>query len=246
MTRRQADATLTLQFGVLLYPQAYFYGTSQLYPSASADNPITLGASNSFVIYGYAYAILTSSDKSTTIIIWDSVPNFYFLSLPGSPGTTYSITSIQSAVCSPSCTSAGTCDKYSPVCICPKGFTGAQCQSCAKGFFGPTCQACPSNCKTCDDGMSGSGLCLVPASTTPKCKCENAICGGSNGEGACTCLPGWGPANNGTACAQCLQGFYLASNGGCQSMIQYFSFLFFFPPLSNDFRSLSTCMLFLR
>lgn len=38
--------------------------------------------------------------------------------------------------------------------------------TCSKGFFGPTCQPCPAGCASCDDGLTGSGLCLSPSSSS--------------------------------------------------------------------------------
>ena len=174
--------------------------------SASLNNSISLGSS--FQLLGGAWAAITSSSDNISIIVWDSVPDIAALSLP--PGT-LAITDIQSSGCSPPCARPGTCNPSSPVCICPKGFSGAQCQSCAEGHFGPTCLPCPSNCTSCDQGISGSGRCSAPTvSTVAKCNCVNGVC-----------------ESNGTACARCEQGFFLTSTGGCQSMIYYFYFFSF-------------------
>jgi hypothetical protein len=37
--------------------------------------------------------------------------------------------------------------------------------SCATGFFGKSCTACPKGCSDCDDGLTGSGLCLDVVAT---------------------------------------------------------------------------------
>lgn len=187
--------------------------------NASVDNPIALGGS--FQIVGSAVMAVISDSDNTSVAFWDAVPDTSML--PGPLSNNPSVINIQSSICSPPCASGGTCNRYSPVCVCASGFGGSQCQSCAEGFFGPTCRPCPKNCKKCDQGMSGSGLCLDPTTTTPKCNCKNGRCGS---DGKCTCLPGWGTSNNGTACAECSQGFYLTSKGSCQSMIQYFSLKF--------------------
>jgi hypothetical protein len=194
-----------------MFSQINFQGSGTITSDASVQNPITVLAS--FELLGNAWAAITSSDNTTTIF-WDSVPDTN--ALPLAPPL--SITNIQSSGCSPQCSSGGTCNPSSPVCICLSGFSGAQCQSCAEGHFGPSCQPCPSSCKTtCDQGTSGTGVCLnTTLSAASKCKCENAEC---DSTGACNCLPGWGTSQNGTECGQCAQGFFLTSAGGCQSTI---------------------------
>ena len=216
-----------------MFSQANFLGLRTTKTDASMNDPIDLGGS--YQVVGDARAVITSFLDNATVIIWDSAPDTATLPLPPPP---IGITNIQSSGCSPPCTGAGTCSLFLPICVCSEGYNGTLCQFCAEGHFGPTCQPCPSNCTSCDQGMSGSGRCLVPkAHTAAECECLNGVC---DANGQCNCLPGWGKAVNGTKCAQCEPGFFLSKSGGCQSMIQYFSFLFFSP--SNDFRSLSTWM----
>ena len=155
-----------------------------------------------------------SSGNNSRVIFWDAVPDVN--QLPASNLGSLSLSDIQSTACSPSCASSGVCTA-SGTCHCASGFTGASCESCASGFFGPKCQACPANCKTCDDGITGSGICLQPiiANNPASCNCLNGQCG-SNGQ--CACNAGFTTASNGTACATCLPGFFLSSTGDCQSM----------------------------
>ena len=204
-----------------MYPQANFIGTGVLKSTASVNNSIPLGAS--FQPLGGAWGALTSSSQDTRVIIWD--PASDVSALPLTNVKQLEISDIQSSSCSPACTSSGTCNPSSPVCTCPNdGFNGTLCETCAEGHFGPSCLPCPSNCKNCDQGISGSGRCLVPEAKPSKCKCVNGTC---DDNGKCICLPGYGPSSDGAVCAKCLQGFFLSKNGGCQGMILLFLFLFF-------------------
>lgn len=208
-----------IQVGVRWFTQPFFQGSSEFKTSASVDAPLVLGPFSSYQILGKIRAVLritSAKGNITNITVWDSAPDISTLPLPLG---TFEMINIQPAGCSPPCAGAGTCDQYSPVCVCPSGFNGTQCQTCATGHFGPTCQSCPENCTSCDDGMSGSGRCLDPTasnSTTSDCKCVNGEC---DGNGGCKCLHGWGPAENGTECAQCLEGYYLNPSGACEGMI---------------------------
>jgi hypothetical protein len=160
---------------------------------------------------------LTSGSSPNPIIFWDTIPDVS--QLPPEVASPLAIVNIQSFACSPSCAGSGICTA-SGSCSCPAGggFTGSSCEACAEGFFGPNCRPCPSDCEKCDQGTSGSGLCLAPiiGNTPETCNCVNGQC---SANGACTCNPGWINAANGTACAQCAQGFFLTSGGDCQSKI---------------------------
>lgn len=81
---------------------------------------------------------------------------------------------------------------------------------------GPNVQPCPTNCTTCDDGITGSGICLKPVipNIPSNFNCLNGLCG-SNGQ--CACDAGFTKASNGTACATCSPGFSLSSTGDCLS-----------------------------
>lgn len=198
-----------------MYPSVNYSGPSTFtaLPSTNASRASTSTSAGSVVLASNIWAAVSSGPSSSDrLILWDSIPDV--AQLPsGSSLSSLSIIDIQSAACSPPCAGAGICSA-SGTCTCPAGFTGSSCESCAAGFFGPTCQACPAGCQTCDDGISGSGRCLLPVSTnSTACNCLNGVCG-SNGQ--CTCNSGWTAASNGTACAQCAPGFFLTSDGNCQ------------------------------
>ena len=209
--------TVALQPGVLSYPQALYRGQAT-FTQLSANHTSATLPSGSFLVAPNTWAALTSSN--TRIIVWDAIPDFSQLPSVNVAGT-FSLSDIQSAACSPPCASTGTCTP-SGQCSCAPGFTGQSCESCASGFFGPSCQPCPSSCATCDQGLTGSGKCLVPAVSNPpsSCNCLNGACG-SNGQ--CTCNAGWINSSNGTACASCAPGFFLDSSGDCSSRSQFIS-----------------------
>jgi EGF-like domain len=153
--------------------------------------------------------------RNRRVILWNSIPDVS--QLPASASGSLSLLNLQSSSCSPVCSGDGICSS-SGTCQCPSGFTGSSCEACSSGFFGPECQACPSGCTSCDDGISGTGRCLVPVvSNLPSsCNCINGECGAN---GQCTCLSGWTSASNGTQCAACAAGFFLATNGNCESQL---------------------------
>ncbi|KAG2356313.1 hypothetical protein BDR07DRAFT_1339973 [Suillus spraguei] len=122
--------------------------------------------------------------RNSRVILWNSIPDVS--QLPASASGSLSLLNLQSSSCSPVCSGDGICSS-SGTCQCPSGFTGSSCEACSSGFFGPECQACPSGCTSCDDGISGTGRCLVPVvSNLPSsCNCINGKCGAN---GQCTCL----------------------------------------------------------
>jgi hypothetical protein len=147
----------------------------------------------------------------TRVVLWEAVPDISQLSMSGN----IELHAIQSTRCSPACSGSGICTADG-TCTCPSGFTGSSCESCESGHFGPECQACPSGCTKCDEGMTGTGICLsVDIANAPsKCNCLNGECG-SNGQ--CTCNAGWTAGSDGTACASCSDGHFLSSTGDCKS-----------------------------
>ena len=161
-----------------------------------------------------------TSGADNHVIFWDAIPDVS--QLPSEASQSLVLTNIQSSTCSPPCSGSGICSA-SGTCNCPTGFTGSSCETCAQGFFGPTCQPCPSGCQTCDQGISGSGRCLLPivGNAPSSCNCLNGQCG-SNGQ--CVCNPGWTNDANGTACAQCAPGFFLTTTGDCEGKIMLTSF----------------------
>lgn len=204
---------VALQPGVVAYPSSFYSGQgsfSQLptTPISNSSTPLSVGSlSLSSNVW-----MAVNSGSNNRVIFWDSIPDFG--QLPGGSATSLSLVDMQSSACSPPCAGSGVCSA-SGSCVCPTGFSGASCESCAPGFFGSTCQPCPAGCTSCDDGIAGTGRCLVPTINhlPSSCNCQNGVCG-SNGQ--CACLPGWTTAANGTACAKCATGFFLAANGNCQ------------------------------
>lgn len=204
---------LALQPGLALFSGSLYSGQSSFtgLPTTPAGNTSTPLAAQSLTLSSTVWAALNSGNNHR-VIVWDAIPDVS--QLPASNLGSLSLTDIQSSACSPSCSSSGVCTG-SGTCQCASGFTGASCESCASGFFGSKCQPCLTNCKACDDGVTGSGRCLKPVITNDpaNCKCLNGQCG-SNGQ--CACNAGFTTASNGTACAACSPGFFLTSTGDCQ------------------------------
>ncbi|KAH8100328.1 insulin-like growth factor binding protein [Cristinia sonorae] len=206
--------TVALQPGLSTYPQAFFAGSGTFTPLPESNATISAStfSAGSIMLGANVWAAVASTTSSTErVILWDSVHD---LSQVSRLSSSLSVLEIQSASCSPPCAGAGICSA-SGTCTCPAGFAGSSCETCAPGFFGPNCQSCPSGCASCDEGITGTGRCLVPVVPNPpsSCNCLNGACG-SNGQ--CTCNPGWTTGDNGTACAKCASGFFLTSDGNCQ------------------------------
>lgn len=208
--------TIALQPGFTIYSNPLYAGNAEFsqLPSTPMNTSLPLPAS-SLVLSENVWMALTSGTSNNSIIFWDAFPDVS--QLPSEASQNLALVDIQSSACIPPCSGSAVCST-SGSCSCPPGFTGPSCETCIQGFFGPNCQPCPSECDTCDQGTSGSGLCLAPlVSNAPEtCNCMNGQCGI---DGACACIPGWTTASNGTACAQCVPGFFLASTGDCQSKI---------------------------
>ncbi|KAJ7056178.1 TNFR/NGFR cysteine-rich region family protein [Mycena amicta] len=165
----------------------------------------SLGLSSSVWI-----AVNSPASGNSRVILWDSIPDTAQLPTTGPPINSLTLFDIESAACNPPCASGGICSATG-TCTCSSGFTGSSCETCAPGFFGPTCTACPSGCAKCDDGLIGTGRCLV-SQTASSCNCVNGVCGA---DGSCTCTTGFITASNGTACSKCAPGFFLTNNGDC-------------------------------
>jgi hypothetical protein len=209
-----------------IYPQAFYSGQGSYsnLPTSPVGNATIPFTASSFALSGNVWAAVSAGSNSR-VVLWNSVPDVS--QLPASASGSLSLLNLQSSSCSPACSGNGICSS-SGTCQCQSGFTGSSCESCSSGFFGPECKACPSGCTSCDDGISGTGRCLVPVvSNLPSsCNCINGECG-SNGQ--CTCLAGWTSASNGTQCAACAAGFFLDTNGNCESESRYH----FLPPQSH-------------
>lgn len=212
---------LVLQPGLATFPLANYSGTSTFteLPSSNGSLSSSQLTAGSVAVSSNVWAAISSSGSSSSrIILWDSIPDT--AQLPSSSSlSSLTILDIQSTSCSPPCSGSGICSS-SGQCVCPSGFTGSSCESCSSGFFGHNCQACPVGCPSgsCDDGISGSGRCLVPIvqNRSESCNCLNGAC---QSDGTCSCNAGWTTAANGTACAKCGNGFFLTSDGNCQSNV---------------------------
>ena len=207
---------ISLLAGHVIYPNPGYagQGTFSPLPPTQMNTSLPLPAS-SLALSKNVWMAITSGSNNISIIIWEPVPDVS--QLPSAASQSLALVDIQSYACSPACSSFAVC-LPSGKCNCPPGFTGSSCEDCAKGFFGPTCQPCPSQCKTCDQGISGSGQCLVPliSNAPASCNCVNGQCGT---DGTCTCNNGWISSDNRTACAQCAPGFFLTSTGDCRGKI---------------------------
>lgn len=206
---------LALQAGASIYSGSLYSGQAAFSslpttPLINSSTPIPAKA----LVLSSSVWIALKTGSTDRVIVWDAIPDVG--QLPQSDQGPLSLLDIQSSSCTPGCSASGVCTS-SGTCQCSAGFTGVSCESCSSGFFGPKCQACPANCKTCDDGVNGSGRCLKPAvaNDPTSCNCTNGVCG-SNGQ--CTCSVGFTTGDNGTLCSKCSPGFFLTSSGDCQSM----------------------------
>ncbi|KAJ7150880.1 TNFR/NGFR cysteine-rich region family protein [Mycena crocata] len=218
---KDSSASFTLPLNVAQEPGLSIYAGS-LYsgqPAFTAIPGAPIGANSSTPLTLRSLSLSSSvwiavnspAPGNSRVIVWDSIPDV--AQLPTSAPQTLTLFDIESSACSPPCASSGICTAAG-TCTCAAGFTGASCESCASGFFGPGCAACPSGCAKCDEGLTGSGRCLVttPANAPASCNCVNGVCGAN---GSCTCTTGFVTAGNGTACSQCAPGFFLTSTGDC-------------------------------
>jgi hypothetical protein len=179
--------------------------------------------------------------SSHPLIVWESIPDFSQLPAlsNASAGADYSLLTVQSSSCRTPCAASGICTS-SGTCDCPHNFQGGpSCEQCTSGFFGPTCESmqyftfhvphymqliiiaicdleCPAGCPHCDDGISGTGICVNHTQQNPPwfCNCSMGYCDSS---GKCTCLPGWATDTTfqSKQCGTCAKGFFLTESGRC-------------------------------
>ena len=98
----------------------------------------------------------------------------------------------------------GLCVWPAEATTCAPGRTGSRCNECLPGYFGSHCLPCVCNHGTCNDGVSGNGVCVCESawtgatcsnctanhygSTCAPCMCVHGTCSdGYLGSGACTC-----------------------------------------------------------
>ncbi|GAA6025321.1 hypothetical protein JCM11491_000389 [Sporobolomyces phaffii] len=209
--------TVAVLPGVTTYSSSYYEGTPTHFDPTSNSSSVKVG---SLVLDRTSYAVLKFD--SNTVVVWDSVPDVLNLGIPSTETTLVESHSTdpacpaRCATCSQNATAATT-----PTCQCEPGWTGPACDACLANYFGPSCLACPAGCTECDDGLTGTGLCLEKAplvATSPSlCNCVSGVCQGNSTSATCDCNAGWTRASNGTQCSTCAPGYYLASTGDCQA-----------------------------
>ncbi|GAA5993999.1 hypothetical protein JCM11641_004536 [Rhodosporidiobolus odoratus] len=228
-----SSCTVTLLPGLTAYTSPLYQGEASYIPlptnytsanSSSSSNVSAAiggqGGIESLLLSPSTYAILTlgsSSSSSQRLVVWDSMADVG--ELKGGAGSGgVSVIDVQGTECATPCASGGVCNG-SGKCICGGGWEGETCNTCTPGFFGRSCSACPADCKKCDDGLTGTGLCLdVVASniTLPStCNCVNGECATASASAPCACNAGWAKASNGTQCAACAEGYYMSEGGNC-------------------------------
>lgn len=127
--------------GLLNYPADLYSGDPTFIPvpqSVNATFNATLNRGSIIVAANTVAAIEANNlGVKNRVVLWDTVP--YISQLPYSMAGSLQVLSIQSATCSPACSSSAICSTAG-TCICPAGFTGTSCEACADGFWGPQCK----------------------------------------------------------------------------------------------------------
>ncbi|KAL8277969.1 hypothetical protein RQP46_009601 [Phenoliferia psychrophenolica] len=208
--------SVALAPGLTTYPSPLFQGAPSYTALSTSTNPLSNSTTiESFLLSDNMFAVLNVGGTSgSRVVAWEGVADVGNMAA-GSGGVT--VVGLQSSSCSTPCASGGVCMANS-TCACQPGFTGATCNACSTGFFGKTCSACPAGCTTCDDGITGSGVCLDSAknsTTAAVCNCINGVCAGSSSSSTCACNAGWAAAANGTQCAACATGYFASASGDC-------------------------------
>ncbi|BGP45884.1 hypothetical protein JCM10450v2_001719 [Rhodotorula kratochvilovae] len=212
--------TVSLQSGLTAYSSPLYQGSAEhvALPSAASNATSYPSSVESLLLTSNTWAVVQlANDKSSRLVVWDSIADIG--EIKGGTGSGgVNVVSVQARGCSTPCSSGGVCTGNG-TCACFDGFTGATCSTCATGFFGKTCEACPAGCGKCDDGITGTGLCLdapVTNITLPSaCNCANGICASNSTSATCECSAGWTRASNGTQCAACATGYYMSAGGDC-------------------------------
>ncbi|TNY23657.1 hypothetical protein DMC30DRAFT_442299 [Rhodotorula diobovata] len=216
-----SSLTVSLQAGLTVFASALYQGAAAhlSLPSAASNSTASYPSSaESLLLTSNTWAVVQlANDKSSRLVVWDSIADVG--ELDGGRGSGgVNVIDVQARGCSTPCSSGGVCTGNG-TCACLDGFTGSTCGDCTVGFYGKTCEACPAGCSNCDDGITGTGLCLdVPILnvTLPSvCDCANGICASNSTSATCECSAGWTRASNGTQCAACATGYYMSPGGDC-------------------------------
>ncbi|BGP53831.1 hypothetical protein JCM8202v2_001403 [Rhodotorula sphaerocarpa] len=136
-----------------------------------------------------------TNDRSSNSVLWDSL--YDAGQLPSGAGSGgINILDVQARGCAAACSSGGVCTQNG-TCACTPGFQGQSC-------------ACPSGCTDCDDGITGTGLCLdstasnvtLPCWTTAANACDPSCASCSGPNATClTCQSGLQPdSSDATKC----------------------------------------------
>ncbi|GAA5910215.1 uncharacterized protein JCM6883_001115 [Sporobolomyces salmoneus] len=210
--------------GLTAYSAPYYEGTPILHPPTNSSNSTSSSNSTQF-----SSLLLTSPSDSSPLyavvsvgsqklVVWESIPDLGALGVSFS--TSGNLVELVNNGCTGGCSNTGGTCSTNGTCMCQSGWTGSSCSECLPGHFGPECQNCPVGCKECDDGLTGTGICLDSIASNSlilpsSCNCINGICEGNSTSSNCECNAGWTKASNGTQCAACSPGYYLASSGDC-------------------------------
>ncbi|GAA5853684.1 hypothetical protein JCM9279_000275 [Rhodotorula babjevae] len=218
-----SSLTVSLQAGLTAYTSPLYQGAPShlALPSSASPSNSTLypSSAESLLLTSNTWAVVQlANDKSSRLVVWSSIPDVG--QLDGGTGSGgVRVVDVQARGCATPCASGGVCSGNG-TCACFDGFSGSTCGDCEAGLFGKACEAaCPAGCADCDDGITGTGLCLDPPTsnvTLPSaCNCANGICASNSTSATCECSAGWTRASNGTQCAACATGYYLSSGGDC-------------------------------
>ncbi|GAA6047624.1 hypothetical protein JCM3770_001594 [Rhodotorula araucariae] len=215
-----SSLTVSLQSGLTAYSAPLYQGAAShlSLPTAASNDTRYPSSVESLLLTSNTWAVVQlANDKSSRLVVWDSIADVGDIK-GGSCSGGVNVVGVQARGCSTPCSSGGVCTGNG-TCACFDGFSGSTCDECSRGFFGRSCEPCPAGCGKCNDGITGTGLCLdapITNVTLPStCNCANGICA-SNAPGAtCECSAGWTRAANGTQCAACATGYYMSSGGDC-------------------------------
>ncbi|GAA5877543.1 hypothetical protein JCM16303_003371 [Sporobolomyces ruberrimus] len=217
--------SVSLLPGLTSYASPYYEGTPTYFPptnSSSSYSSTTSAAQLSSLLLSSSstnplYAVLSIGSTQPRVIVYESIPDIGSLGISGQSQA--NLIELVNGGCAGGCSSTGGFCASNGTCVCEQGWTGTTCSDCLPQHFGTQCQPCPEGCTDCDDGLTGTGLCLDPVAsnlTLPSaCNCMSGVCQGNSTSSNCACNAGWTRASNGTQCAACSPGYYMSSSGDC-------------------------------